>query len=131
MKKILVPTDFSGFSENALDFGIQLAKKARASITLFHVIEKPSAQSFNTLSMVGLNDMEKLYQEGSIHNPEQKLRSAIAALKDSGVRIEYQLAECKSYDSISEIICKQETDLIIMGTRGSSGAPWRGRCPCR
>jgi nucleotide-binding universal stress UspA family protein len=47
MKTILVPTDFSKPAQIALDVTVTLAKKAKASIVLLHVVEQPVSDSFN------------------------------------------------------------------------------------
>lgn len=40
MKKILVPTDFSTFAQNALEVAADIALKTNASIMLLHANEK-------------------------------------------------------------------------------------------
>ena len=41
MKKILVPTDFSECSKNALDAAMNIAIKTNAEIELVHVYDRP------------------------------------------------------------------------------------------
>jgi predicted amidohydrolase YtcJ len=43
MKKILVPTDFSTFSLNALGVAADIAKKANAEVILLHIVDYPIA----------------------------------------------------------------------------------------
>ena len=45
MKRILVPTDFSIYAENALKAAAQLAKKHKAEILLLHMLELPNQMS--------------------------------------------------------------------------------------
>jgi len=54
MKKLLVPTDFSDQSENALKVAAQLAKKYECEIHLLHILEIPmhkvdALSSYNNL----------------------------------------------------------------------------------
>ena len=121
MKKILVPTDFSGYSDYALALGIQLAKKMKASIKLIHIVEEPTSQTFNTIAMVGLNDMEKLFEEEILEKSREKLKKLLEKSTDGDIELDSQLIVCKPYDSISEIITKEETDLIVIGSKGRSG----------
>ena len=43
IKKILVPTDFSKFSDNALKQAVEMAKQNKAKIYLFHVCRRSPA----------------------------------------------------------------------------------------
>ena len=61
MKTILVPTDFSDYSNNALDFAYNIAKKIDAEIQLVHVIESMDSQSYNTTGTIELNRKVDLY----------------------------------------------------------------------
>ena len=45
MKRILVPTAFSIYAENALKAAAQLAKKHKAEILLLHMLELPNQMS--------------------------------------------------------------------------------------
>jgi nucleotide-binding universal stress UspA family protein len=120
MKTILLPTDFSHCASNALDLGIQLSQKTGALIKLIHIVENPSSQSFNTMSMGGLTDMDKVFEQRAVDSAKKELESIVRSLK-SVVEIEYQIIVCGLYDNISSIIANQSADLIVMGTRGSSG----------
>ena len=52
MKNILVPTDFSKPAQSALEVAVGIAKKAKAQITLLHVVEQPTSVSFNVTGEV-------------------------------------------------------------------------------
>ncbi|RYE53918.1 MAG: universal stress protein [Sphingobacteriales bacterium] len=41
MKKILVPIDYSPYSDNAVEYAIKIAKKINAEIHLCHSLEIP------------------------------------------------------------------------------------------
>src|SRR6516164_1478823 len=43
IKKVLVPVDFSPPSTLAVNHGVALARKFRATLSLLHVVESPSA----------------------------------------------------------------------------------------
>jgi nucleotide-binding universal stress UspA family protein len=43
MKTIVVPTDFSDISNNAIDYAVDLAKATGCSILVFHAYQVPLA----------------------------------------------------------------------------------------
>ena len=63
MNKILVPYDFSETAHHALDFAMQMAYKAGAcDVTLFHVIQAPSASAFQKVMGGGQPDLAEVLQ---------------------------------------------------------------------
>ena len=47
MKNILVPFDFSEYSEATLDFALEMNQVTQGSVTMLYVIEYPLANTFN------------------------------------------------------------------------------------
>ena len=121
MKTILIPTDFSDCANNAFDFGVQLASKIGGRIQLIHIVEAPSTQSFSTMGMVGLRDMERLFFVEKRDEANSRIVSIIKEMGQANSQVDSKVIECGAYDSISEIITRQKADIIIMGTRGSNG----------
>lgn len=121
MKTILIPTDFSDCANNAFDFGIQLASKIGGRIQLIHIVEAPSTQSFSTMGMVGLRDMERLFFVEKSDEAYSRLASIIKETENANSQVDRKVIECGAYDSISDIITRQKADVIIMGTQGCNG----------
>lgn len=118
VKRILVPVDFSAFSDQALKAAVQLANKNKAILDVIHVV---------TPVYVGVRDEELLpetdvfYSRIMKHAEDRmtKLLTKLTAKKDIEVN-------CKSYlDIIHRAVIahakRHKTDLIIMGTHGASG----------
>jgi len=120
MKRILVPTDFSEEANNALDGAIQLAKMGGGEILLLHVIESTENQSFNEMGEI------------SHSNPENKLfilqMMKVAKGKMSKIKSDHQdltiidmVKVGHPFHNISETIVDEKVDIVIMGSRGTSG----------
>ena len=116
MKKILVPTDFSPQAENALKVAAQLARKHDCVIHLLHILELP------------MNQIDPL----SSHN---ELPEAVFFMKLAHKRFEELMAKDyfqglvifehvefhEIFKGIFHVCKKENIDLIIMGSHGSSG----------
>jgi nucleotide-binding universal stress UspA family protein len=118
LKSILVPVDFSPFSDNAVDYALFLAEKFCAKITLFHAItlfheEFEESEHFETFK--GL--VEKKEKECA-----QRLGSHCATGKSKGVSIESVISRgFSAADLILDHIAQNDDDLVVMGTHGRTG----------
>ena len=75
MKRIVVPVDFSPFSENALAAAIIIADKTGASISLVHVV--PTNWAWHELSEQEKQKHKQLLSQGQA--AEEKLESICTA----------------------------------------------------
>lgn len=115
--KILVPTDFSHFADKALNVAIQLAKKWKGEIHLYHSANIPD--DWEDLSAT------ERYQD-MVNKPiALKVRNRLAELVD---KVNAQNIPCFDHytgggflDNITEITTKINFDLIVMGSQGASG----------
>lgn len=109
--KIIVPIDFSENSIKALEFAIFMADKKHAKITLVHVME--AVYDFASQASIALDSM---YSDG-----EKMLKNLIEKYKDSGVDMEYKIADGVASISVARIADETDATLIVMGTQGASG----------
>ena len=122
MKEILLPTDFSDYALNAILTAIKLQKKTPCNFILLHVYEpdtrnKSSRQSsirsgmiYDALHKEALNKLEEtLYMIAKVSYFKQHKFTAKTKRGDLGT-------------AISELIPKHDLDLIVMGTKGVTGA---------
>lgn len=122
MKKILVPTDFSKPAGIATEVAADIARKSGAELTLLHVVEEATTESFNVMGQVSVDSgwEEKLFNLRLI----QKARKQIAKLADdpklAGVRLKTELRIGTPYHGMNKIITEQKVDLVVMGTSGRS-----------
>jgi nucleotide-binding universal stress UspA family protein len=117
-KKILVPVDFSEFSDKAAEYALFLAEKYRADITLLHAI---------ALFQGDFDDEEqlKMYEkiiEKKEEEREKKLASHKKTAKGRGIEVNSVLLRGISVaSSILDYISDKDFDLVIMGTHGHTG----------
>ncbi|MEP5341070.1 MAG: universal stress protein [Algibacter sp.] len=116
MKKILVPTDFSGQAENALKVAAQLAKKHNSEIYLLHILEIPlhevdALSSYNNLP-------EAVFFMKLAHKKFEKLKEK-DYLKDIIIHENVEMHEI--FKGVFQVCKKHDIDLIIMGSNGASG----------
>ncbi len=121
MKKILVPTDFSPNAEKALDYAVQLAKKAKARIILIHACDLLLNLAFKDNS-----ELKKEYNRKVIKEAREKLSLCKQSIKSTEkVAIETHLYEGLVIDTILDAVKLHKADLIIIGTLGDAGASER------
>jgi universal stress protein A len=120
-KKILVPTDFSVYADNALKQAIDLAKQYNAKIYLFHVIDD-GFQQCTVDYCLNEGDVQRILKE-SVKNAQDKLQQEAKNITDnhSSVEIVYDTIRGIPYE---EIIKEQEEkgiDLIVIASHGKTG----------
>ena len=115
--RILVPTDFSPISRNALNYAIGFAKASGASITVLHTYELPLPPvSLDGSLMADYSRINLAIEEDQL----QKLITEIASI-DSAIETDYIINYGFVADEIISTSHKQSFDLIIMGTHGAKG----------
>lgn len=122
MNNILVPTDFSKEAQYALDFAIQWAKKANASITLLHVLELPSS-SFSIMGEAysSNDDFDNVFTTKLIEKTKATLQEWEDQATSAGVKTSSHLKLGNIFKHIYNKITENGFDLIIMGSTGASG----------
>lgn len=117
MKKLLVPTDFSPNADKALDFAVQLAKKAKAKIILVHACDLLELTFKDNIAL------KKEYNRNRIKDLNAKLSVYRDSIKKSeNVAIQTKLYEGLVTDTIIYAAETHRPDLIVMGTLGSASA---------
>jgi len=122
MKKILVPTDFSPPAQTATDVAASIAMKEKGQLVLLHVIELPSAESFNVEGEVLTLDNweDRIFSMKLIEGAKQKLERLSTDLRSKGIHTTIELRLGTPFHGIRKYISEQEVDLVVMGTAGHS-----------
>ncbi|UII20368.1 universal stress protein [Fulvivirga ligni] len=122
MKRILVPTDFSDQANYALEAAHQIAKKMSAAIMIIHVIEDTNVTSIHYTGEVELPEMEdRLFMMKMIEKGKKDLETLAADPTYADVVVEQELRIGSPYHNIKDIVSEHKVDLVVMGTKGSSG----------
>jgi nucleotide-binding universal stress UspA family protein len=110
-KNILVPTDFSDTSLNAVKFALDLAEIMKADVFLLHVAEEQSFLS----GLFSSDDFDKISSE-----LWSKLNNVVDQLKDSFPnRIIPLLSKGDAHEKIVEVSELIGSTYVVMGTAGA------------
>lgn len=115
MKKIIVPVDFSLYSENALRTAAMFAKQQNAALIVVHMLELSNAIASVPNSYV---------QEESVYYfkiAEKKFKEFLDREYLSDVKITPIIKHYKIFAELNDLALAEEADLIIMGSLGASG----------
>jgi len=117
-KKILVPVDFSDFSDKAVEYAIFIAEKFCAEMTLLHA-DILFEEDFDEKEQ--LQAYEKIIQKKE-NERTKKLESHCKTAETRGIRVNSALIRgVSTADSILDYISDKNFDLVVMGTHGRTG----------
>ncbi|PZX53968.1 nucleotide-binding universal stress UspA family protein [Algoriphagus ratkowskyi] len=124
MTKVLVPFDFTEQAQNALDLTTHLSNKfENVEITVLHVIEVPSASGMGTM---GGGEMLPVYENQIffielMNRRKQQLKDLESQYASNNYVLKTKIVLGNAFQNISSAIIDQNPDLVIMGSKGSSG----------
>ena len=119
MNSILVPTDFSQEAKSAYQLALQLSSKIGARVTLLHVADLPVSSD-----PMGTN-LHTLFSNDLIGQLETNLTDRLNSFKEEfspSDMVDTKLIWGNPFKGISEAVSSIDADLIVMGTKGATGA---------
>ncbi|WMJ72938.1 universal stress protein [Cytophagaceae bacterium ABcell3] len=120
MKRVLVPTDFSEFSDYAIAVAKYIAKKKNAIIKLLHVIEEPYTPKFSaTGDMVFEDDMHKIFILKLMEKTTKRLHKQAEKVSADGIKCETDVVIDRAYTGINNEVEDSEAGLVVMGSKGT------------
>lgn len=118
MKRFLIPTDFSPVANQALAFGIHLAKKMKAEISVMHIFDHQLLET----DLIPFQIDEAL-AKGELPQAEEQVRLHVETLmRKVGIEVSFDVIIRDGFPK-EQILsnCKEGIfDLIIMGTTGAT-----------
>jgi len=120
-QNILVPTDFSVYSDNALKQAIDIAKQNKSKIYLFHAIDDGFQQCAADYC-IDEASVQKIYKE-SIKNAKEKLLQETKKVSDNdpGIEMIYDTRRGIPYEEILKEQEEKNIDLIVIASHGKTG----------
>jgi len=116
MKRILVPVDFSEYSVEALKVAAQIARKNHCDIILLHLLELP--QQSTAVYGNGYSIPEIVFFK---NKAIEKLEELMDSTFLQGINV-FESVEFTKVDlGVIDASLKNNVDLIIMGSHGTSG----------
>lgn len=118
LEKVLVPTDFSEFGEQALLYGCELAKRFDAELHLLNVVQDAVAM-FPEPNMMGtsMNDLIADMQ----HLAKKQLEEMPGLPGTEDLKVIREVRVGPAFLEIIRYAKKTEIDLIVIGTHGRTG----------
>lgn len=110
-KNILVATDFSPASDQALEYAVSLARRYGSAIYLTHIITLDGYPM--VAPEVAPSMFKKLHLEA-----EKNVREILKSGRLIALPFKTVIQEGTLWPSIEELIKKHEIDLLVVGTRG-------------
>ena len=121
MKSILLPTDFSKNSVNAIHYAMNLFKDVECQ---FYFLNVQKASSFLTDDMMVVSSSATLYNT-IVDAAKKSISNIISKIEKKYANKNHEFHSLVDYDnfidSINQVSEKFEIDLIVMGTKGAAG----------
>lgn len=117
LRRILVPTDFSKFSDNALTYAVAFAEKFGAELHLLHVVQDlalfippevaaaPVAAPVDQLTTAAHAALDRIVREHTLQR----------------LNVQREVREGNPFAEVVRYAKERDIDLIIMGTHGRTG----------
>jgi nucleotide-binding universal stress UspA family protein len=122
MKKILVPTDFSTEAGNALRAAAYISRQSGAGVHILHVLDVSMGGSFSAMGQVQDYSMDDLFVMKLMEVNKKRLHNMADELRETGVSdVTYDVRVGAIYNAITEGVEAMGAELVVMGTKGSSG----------
>lgn len=113
MENILVPTDFSIASNNAVKYAISLAEVFNANVTLLNIVPDTLI-----IDEEAATETIRMHQEQVAENESLMAKDIKTLLKNHTVKIQGYVNEGPISDMIMEMSKENKPDIIIMGMKG-------------
>jgi len=121
--KVLFATDFSGISENALNYVIRLREAGCEDVVLVHVIDEHEAGTIIE-RVAGIGGEPGHYEGEILKRMQQMAQSRLdiieTRLAEAGLKVSTHLITGVPYPEIVRLADAEEVDLILVGSHGRS-----------
>ncbi|HEY2720335.1 MAG TPA: universal stress protein [Chitinophagaceae bacterium] len=116
MKTVIVPTDFSPTSRNAINYAVDLAKEKSANILLFHAYQIPVSMTDVPIALISVEDLQK-----NANNQIGELKKSLEQSTGGSIEINTEARLGSTVDELERLCERVKPFVVIMGTSGMTG----------
>ncbi len=116
-EKILLPVDFSEYSEIACEYALTLAKTFNSSVQVLHVINEPVDLRGFYVPHISFEQLEKEIETGAVRMLESFCQERLKEFE----AFETIVVTGVPYEEIIRVASEKESSLIVIGTHGRTG----------
>jgi universal stress protein A len=119
LRRILLPTDFSGCGNYALPYAAAIARAAKATVICIHVVEPivPAVGYSGLAEPMPIADMSEQLEDSA----ERELPQILECEELHGLDIEEVIAHGDAAAEIVRVAGEREVDLIVISSHGRTG----------
>jgi nucleotide-binding universal stress UspA family protein len=114
---ILVPFDFSAYSEKAFAWALAIAEQWGARLRLLHVVPLPTYP----LNVLGVHFSVADFEASLQTEAEAQLQAVVNRPGKPAVPIDAQVLRGEPFTDICRMAEQDRTDLIVIGSQGRTG----------
>lgn len=118
-KSILVPTDFSDYSDRAVKQAVDIAEQNNAKIFLLHVIDKLQQCAIDYC--IPLETMMKVQSDSEKEAAKKMQEEADRILKTKNIDLVFDVKSGTPYEEILKEQQERKADLIVIASHGRTG----------
>jgi nucleotide-binding universal stress UspA family protein len=122
MKRILLPTDFSDYSVQAIGYALMILKNVNCKFYLMHTYMPPVYNAEYLVGSPGLIGLGDIMQETSL----TQLENLKSRLKKENDNPQHSFVVHTAFNTllgeVMDTVASEGIDLIVMGTKGATGA---------
>ena len=116
MKTLIVPTDFSPVSINAMNYAADMALSIDASLLLLHVYQIPVTFTEVPVVNISLEEMKKISEE-----KVAELKKGLEHITSGKLKVYAESRLGEVTDEIEDLCKKINPFAVVMGTKGAGG----------
>jgi nucleotide-binding universal stress UspA family protein len=119
LRRILLPTDFSGCANYALPYAAAIARAAGAAIICVHVVEPivPAVAYSGLAEPMPIADISEQLEDSA----ERELPELAGCEEFSGLKVEEVIVHGDAAAEIVRVAGEREVDLIVVSSHGRTG----------
>jgi nucleotide-binding universal stress UspA family protein len=116
---ILVPTDFSGFSDKAVSLAADIAEQTNAKVLLLHVVDKLEQCTVDYCLLV--EEMQRIESE-SMKEAARKMKEEVRKIVQSRkIDVTCDVKAGVPYEEILNEQSEKKADLVVIASHGRTG----------